>query len=85
MYLCTLVCTYVQSYVCLYLTCLPSVQCLHLDSKLENMIGTLRSEVSAHQEVVTEGGSSKKVPCMWWTALGGGGGGGVGGIQERIY
>ena len=35
------------------------------------MIGTLRSEVSANQEVVTEGGSSKKVPCMWWTALGG--------------
>ena len=47
------------------------------------MIGTLRSEVSADQEVVTEGGSSKKVPCMWWTALGGGGGGVV--VYRRGY
>ena len=57
-------------YVCILLA-LPSVQCLHLDSKLESMIATLRSEVSADREMVTEGGSSKKVPCMWWTGWGG--------------
>lgn len=38
------------------------LQCVLLDSKLENMIGTLRSEVSTNQEV-EEGASPKKV--LW--------------------
>ena len=50
-------------YVHIYLTCVASPQCMHLDSKLENMISTLRSEVSANQEAEA-GAASKKVPCM---------------------
>ena len=68
-YVYTYVCIYVCMYVCMCVSTLLLLypQCVHLDSKLENMIETLRSEVSANQEV-EKGATSKKVRCMLCTA-----------------